>query len=121
MVEKLPKPPAGAKSSGKRLWTSVLEVYDLEAHEELLLVQAVRLADLLDSLHATTEAEGAVILGQEGGAKVHPAVPEARQCQLALARVLAALRLPAGVEGDAARRPQRRTGVRGVYGLGGVA
>jgi hypothetical protein len=48
----------------------------------------------------------------------HPAVVEARQQRLALARLLAALRLPAGAEDDlaAGRRPQRRVGVRGFYG-----
>jgi hypothetical protein len=40
----------------------------------------------------------------------------ARQQRIALARLLAALRLPAGAEGDhhASARPQRRVGVRGV-------
>jgi hypothetical protein len=36
-----------------------------------------------------------------------------------LARLLAALRLPAGDEDEqAGRRPQRRVGVRGVYDIG---
>ncbi|HLM07095.1 MAG TPA: hypothetical protein VK402_18085 [Blastococcus sp.] len=46
---------------------------------------------------------------------------EARQQRIALARLLAALRLPAGEEEAGDRRPQRRMGVRGVYGVGGVA
>jgi hypothetical protein len=45
---------------------------------------------------------------------------EARQQRIALARLLAALRLPSGEEGEQDRRPQRRMGVRGV-GMSGVA
>ena len=55
------------------------------------------------------------------GRRAHPALVEARQQRIALARLLAALRLPAGEEEAGDRRPQRRMGVRGVYGVGGVA
>jgi hypothetical protein len=56
------------------------------------------------------------------GSKPHPAVVEARQSKIALARLTAALRLPAGDETDqaAGRRPQRRVGMRGVYGVRAV-
>ena len=42
---------------------------------------------------------------------------EARQLRISLARLVGALRLPAGDEDDqpAGRRPQRRGGARGVY------
>jgi len=48
---------------------------------------------------------------------------EARQQRIALARLLAALRLPAGGEGDvqAGARPARKGGVRGVYDIRGGA
>src|SRR3546814_1101361 len=55
--------------------------------------------------------------------KAHPGVVEMRQQRIALARLLAALRLPAGEEGalgTPARRPQRRGGARGVYGIRGA-
>ncbi|MDQ3452051.1 MAG: hypothetical protein M3493_05025 [Actinomycetota bacterium] len=42
---------------------------------------------------------------------------EARQQRIALARLLAALRLPAG---EVEQRPQRRVGVRGTYGITGA-
>ena len=56
--------------------------------------------------------------------RVHPAIVEARQLRIALARLSASLRLPAGEEGDEPqhlRRPQRRGAARGVYGVRGVA
>ena len=68
-----------------------------------------------------TERLGLVVEGPHGS-KAHPAVTAAQSLRICLARILAALRLPAGDQGDAsvARRPQRRTGVRGVYELPGA-
>ena len=110
--------PAGTGPAGRRLWTAILSEYDLEEHELLLLRESVRTVDLLDSLEATVKAEGTVIDSPQGR-KAHPAAVEARQQRIALARLLTALRLPAGEEGGD-RRPQRRGGVRGVYGIAGA-
>jgi hypothetical protein len=95
----------------------VLGKYDLEEHELALLREAVRTVDDLDVLAAVVAKEG-VTLGQ----RVHPALIEARQLRIALARLLGVLRLPAGDEDDPAvgRRPQRRVGARGIYSLGGA-
>ena len=89
--------------------------YVLEQHEEALLREMVRCVDQLDELHAITALEGLVVSGPHGQ-KTHPALTAAQQ-RIVLARLAAALRLPAGDEDDpaAGRRPQRRTGVRGVY------
>ncbi|MEJ7831922.1 MAG: hypothetical protein WKF79_03340 [Nocardioides sp.] len=120
-TNKQAEPPKGTKTSGRRLWNDVLGKYDLEEHEEALLREAVRTVDLLDALAALVEAEGLMVEGSHG-TKVHPAIVEARQLRIALARVLAALRLPAGEEGDGdTRRPQRRLGARGVYGIGNAS
>ncbi len=117
------RPPAGTRAAGRRLWGSVLEVYDLDEHERTLLREAVRTVDLLDQLDAEVRADGVMVESPQGR-KAHPAAVEARQQRIALARLLAALRLLAGEESEQGRdrRPQRRTGVRGVYGVvGGVA
>jgi hypothetical protein len=113
---KAPNAPAGLKRSGKALWRQVQAEYELEEHETRLLIEMCRTADLLDDLAAVVSAEG--LMTAEG--KVHPAAVEARQQKIALARLSAALRLPAGDENDhqkGARRPQRRVGARGVYHL----
>lgn len=109
--------PKGAKASGRALWRDVLGKYDLEEHEMALLREAVRTVDDLDGLAAVVADEGMTL-----GPRVHPALVEARQLRIALARLLGALRLPAGDEDDqaAGRRPQRRVGVRGVYSAGGA-
>ncbi len=115
-----PAPPKGTQKAGAALWTAVLDEYDLEAHEILLLREAVRTVDALDSLEARVAADGP-LLGSSQGDRAHPALVEARQQRIALARLLAALRLPAGEEEDGQdRRPQRRVGVRGVYGVRGA-
>jgi len=110
-----PKAPTGTRAAGRRLWSSIVDVYELEEHETALLVEAVRTVDLLD---ARVREDGPIVDSPQGK-RANPAAVEARQQRIALARLLAALRLPAGEEGDqrASTRPQRRTGVRGVYGV----
>lgn len=84
-----------------------------------LLREMIRTVDLLDELHAITARQGVMVSGPRGS-KPHPAVTETRQARIALARLTAALRLPAGDESDpaAGRRPQRRVGTCGVYLVG---
>lgn len=87
-------------------------------HELALLVEAARTIDLLDLLDASVR-DGGPIVNSPQGRKANPTAVEARQQWIALARLLAALRLPLGEEGDqqAGARPQRHSGVRGVYGV----
>lgn len=117
----VPKAPSGLRAAGRRLWDSVVSTYDLDEHETALLVEAVRTVDLLDLLDAKVRDDGPLIESPQG-LKAHPAAVEARQQRIALARLLAALRLPAGEAGDqqAGGRPQRRVGARGVYGIRGA-
>ncbi len=123
MTTNHPRPPRGTGRAGAALWRAVLAEYELEEHELLLLREAVRTVDVLDDLALLVARDGAVV-GSSQGDRAHPALVEARQQRIALARLLAALRLPAGEESEGGRdrRPQRRVGVRGVYGVvGGVA
>jgi hypothetical protein len=117
----IPAPPRGTRVNGAKLWRDVLGRYELEQHELALLREMVRTVDLLDELAAIAAAEGLMTEGS-WGPRPHPAVVEARQARIALARLTAALRLPAGDVNDQAvgRRPQRRVGVRGVYALPGA-
>lgn len=109
--------PAGLAATGRRLWTSVMADYELDCHEELLLLEACRCADTLHELAESTA--GAVLTTNvRGEAVAHPAVVEARAQQLTLARLLASLRLPAG---EVAGRPQRRGAARGAYGIRSVS
>ena len=105
--------PAGLREAGLRLWKSVTDIYELDEHE--LLLRASRTADLLDELTDVLDRDG-VLHDTPQGAQAHPAAVERRQQAVTLARLLAALRLPAGADGDhqALARPPRRQGVRGV-------
>jgi hypothetical protein len=121
-VRKAPEmAPAGLGAEALALWSSVVDAYDLEEHERTLLVQAVRTVDLLEKLDEEVRRDGPLVESPQGQ-KAHPAATEARQQRIALARLLAALRLPSGEEGDqqAGARPQRRVGVRGTYGIRGA-
>ncbi len=79
------------------------------------------MADLCDTLQGTLDTEG-VMPESSQGTRVHRAAVELRQQGIALARLMTALRIPAGesASGDASRTP-RRAGVRGVYGIAGGA
>jgi hypothetical protein len=113
--------PTGLQAAGKRLWCSVVDEFDLEEHELALLTEAVRTVDLLALLDAAVRRDGPLVASPQGQ-KAHPAAVEARQQRIALARLLAALRLPAGEPGDQQQsaRPQRRAGARGTYGIRGA-
>ena len=122
MALKAPNPPRGTGKAGAALWRAVLAEYELEQHELLLLREAVRTVDVLDELSERVAQDGPVLASAQGD-RAHPALVEARQQRITLARLLAALRLPAGEESEQGmdRRPQRRMGVRGVYGIAGGA
>ncbi|TKA10947.1 hypothetical protein FCI23_14330 [Actinacidiphila oryziradicis] len=83
----------------------------MQDHEIVLLDEIARTMDDLDALAAHVASAGHTIAG-----RVNPALTEARQMRIALARLVAALRLP---EDDSENVPQRRVGVRGTYALGG--
>jgi hypothetical protein len=70
-----PKPPTGAKTSGARLWRSVLGQYDLDEHELVLLRQAVLVVDACDGLQRVIDRDG-VLLTVDGMSRVHPASVE---------------------------------------------
>jgi len=106
-----PRAPAGTGPAGRRLWRATLDGYLLTEHELVLLQQATRVIDHLDQLDAQLTANGLLVAGRAGELKVHPALAEARQQRLVLAKLLSALRLP--VEATSTRSQHR--GIRGVY------
>jgi hypothetical protein len=85
-----PRPPAGTKTAGKRLWTAILDAYDLDAAELVVLREMCRVTDRLDALDDAIRASGVV----EGG-RVSQVLTEARQQQQTLTKLAGALRIPA--------------------------
>jgi hypothetical protein len=109
--------PKGLKTSGRRLWSAITRDYELSVHEMSLLLQAARTADVLDALQREIDAAGAIVDSPQG-AKANPALVEARQQRIALARLLAALRIPTTDQDVSSGRGRgQRRGVRGVYNL----
>lgn len=100
----VPRAPAGSGPAGKRLWSSVLDRYDLEPAEIELLRRACRAADVLAEIETGAMASGSFLPGPE-------AAKEWRLTAITEARLLAGLRLPT----ETGQRPQRRGGLRGVY------
>ncbi|WP_327105435.1 hypothetical protein [Nonomuraea glycinis] len=96
---------------------------DLDTHEELLLLQAIRAVDRLDLMAVELENAPLTVQNSKGDMVAHPLIVESRQQSLTLARLMASLRLPSGLsEGgeDDLDRPQRRGAARGSYGLRSV-
>jgi len=94
----------GVKAAGKRLWRSVLEGWDVEPWEEMLLLQACRCADRLDELAEIASTATAVVTNAKGDPAPHPAIVEGDDADLA----------------GNMRRPQRRGAARGSYGVRGA-
>lgn len=123
MSDRPPACPRGTGPSGRRIWTSIVAQYELEPHELALLTELTRAIDRLDGLDALIRRDGLIVDGGRSGAKANPALVEARQLQITVARLEAALRMPQGDTGDQQQgaRPQRRGAPKGVYGIRGSA
>ena len=108
-----PRAPRGLHSGGKRLWRAVTDEYELAEHELTVLLQAARTVDHLDVLHSIVEKEGVTHMSPQG-VRAHPALVEARQQRVTLAKLVASLRIPLEDDQSVGRLPQQRVGVRAV-------
>jgi hypothetical protein len=104
--------PEGFAESGRRLWVSVADVFELDVHEQLLLTQACRIADILDRLNIESLANPVTVINMKGDRVPHPSLTEMRQQSIVLSRLIASLRMPSG---EQEARPQRRGAARGSY------
>ena len=104
------KSPTGLTTAGKKLWTAVTDDFELAEHELAQLEEACRIRDTIVALRKQVATDGTMLASSQGS-RLHPAIVEIRQQQLALARLLATLRVPGLEEDDL---PGSR-GVRGVY------
>lgn len=102
-------PRRAPQRPGETLRAAVLDRYELEPNEVVLLDAAARTADIVEALQLVVDREGVMVDGRP-----HPAAVEARMQRLTLGRLLAGLRLP--VPDDDERVHQPRRGPRGFYG-----
>lgn len=104
-----PRRPSGLKAGGAHLWDAVVADFEMATAEAAQLEEACRTRDRIRELDAAVTRDGLMIASSQG-MRMHPAVAEARAQRLALARILATLRVP-GLDDDL---PPSRS-VRGVY------
>lgn len=126
-----PKPPDGLGNAGRALWRQIAgslpDGWELDDRERALLALAARQRDDLSSLEGAIKKSGPMVIGSTGQPVVNPAITEARQARLAIARILGSLALPDEDEvprDNASQRGQkaaaaRWAGVRGIGGQGG--
>ena len=98
--------------AGRELYDSVTAEYELTQWELSQLTAAARLADRLDMLHTAIAETEPMAHNRHGELVANPLLAAERNTALALARLLAALRIPTG---DEEAQPQRRGGARGFY------
>ncbi len=111
MATHTPRTPAGLKAGGRKLWRSVTDDYELGEHELVVLLEAARTVDALAELERIITDEGVLNVSPQG-VRAHPALVEARQQRVTLAKLVASLRIPLEDEQSAGRLPQQRVGVR---------
>jgi hypothetical protein len=107
------------------MWEDICGRYELDFSDRAILIQACRMADNCDRIAAQLRKSGLTHWTDIGSEAISPLLVEMRQQALAMARMLAALKLPAddsqGYAREAAsgRNPRsHRSGVgpaRGPY------
>ena len=108
--------PAGLKAGGRKLWRSVTEEFELGEHELSILLEASRTVDALDALEKIVRDEGVTNTSPQG-VRAHPALVEARQQRVTLAKLVASMRIPMEDDEAPSRTRQQRVGVRAVSGI----
>jgi phage terminase small subunit len=87
----------------------VLDAFDLEPHDVMLLTAAAECWDRLQEARRMLDRDGLVVI-TGSGVKAHPACAVERDCRMAFARLVRELALDAMPEPDV--RIPRRRGVR---------
>ena len=106
-----PQTPRGLNAAGRKLWVAATTEFDWADHELAILEEGCRTRDRIVQLDKTVADDGLMLTSSQGN-RVHPAVAEARQQRLTLARLLVSLGIPALDDLPPSR------GVRGFYGKG---
>jgi hypothetical protein len=118
--------PAGLDAAGKRLWKSVVDVFDLtdEPHKVQVLTQACRVADIIAELDEHAAEAPLTVKGSQGQPVIQPTLSEARFQRALLAQLLGRLGLPdndadeAEVERKARRSAAGRTAAKARWDRG---
>ena len=80
---------------GRQFWDAQQAQLEFDPHEEAVLLEACRTLDTIDSLARAVKTDGVMLVGSQGQPVLNGAVPELRQQQAALARLIIQLNLDA--------------------------
>lgn len=110
--------PAGLAAGGRNLWKSITDDHELDALQEVTLLEACRSKDRLDKLDEVLRGDEETWMrlfkddrSEYHELKIDSALASANTTANLLKQLLAALRLP-DAEG---KKPQQRGGARGAY------
>ncbi len=112
----MPQPPKGLGPGGRRLWRTVNQDFELSGADLEILKHAATIADDIDGLEPMLKLGPFMKDPKTGMPRANPALVQKRQLVIVMARLLAAIRVVGDVGEDEHYRPQRRVGVKGVYG-----
>lgn len=110
LTAKPPRAPIGLKLRGNALWRQVVKVYILDVAELELLRELCRTVDHIDAIDVELVEQGLVVTGTRGQLpKANPLLPEMRESQKTLSRLVSELALPMPGETTGRRRsPQQK-------------
>lgn len=103
--------PRGLGASGRRLWRSVTDGFDLGPDEMEVLREACRCADELQRLRDAVAEAPLTTTGSAGQLVAHPLLEQVRRHRDLLGKLMERLALPAGDE-DAGSTPAQRRAQR---------
>lgn len=78
---------------GRAFWVAVQEVFEFDERESEILLESCRTMDAIDALVVAVSTHGTMVEGSKGQPTLNPAIPELRQQQAALGRLLGQLDL----------------------------
>lgn len=93
-------------SRGSAFWDAVQAEFEFDERESELLLEACRTMDAIDALVVAVAENGTMIEGSKGQPTLNPAIPELRQQQAALGRLLGQLDLD-DEDADVLRKAQQ--------------
>lgn len=102
--KKASRAPSNLGTQGRKLWRSIMSVYELRPDEERILEDACREADIIERLEDEQRDRPLTAKGSMGQEVASPMVSELRQHRSTMNALLKSLKLP---ETDAGRRAAR--------------
>lgn len=111
--------PEGLDGGGRALWKAVTEANQIDAVQEVTLLEACRAKDRLDTLDVVLRGDAETwmtlthrTLTSDYELVINQALSSANATANLLKQLIAALRLP---DEQSGKRPQQRGGARGAY------